>query len=735
MARLTLPEGDPSMGFSPTMDPLTAQLSRKPRLVAPTPRRRLRAAAPPAVLVVLLALTLLALVIASALWVPAARAAGSDGLAPAPALTNDLKVGNTDGSVGLLSPVVARPAILGTVGTLPTATEPVAYAAGSVTVSIIFPQSSGVGGSKHTERWTRTDSYGTPGLTSTGHPKLTPRQVYIVGQIQKALDWWAAEAPAAAHLTFVIPKAGTGAPLQVSVAREPITIASTSDQLWRHPIMAKLGHAAAGSADAPPPETAYDNAVRKANHTDWAFTVYVVDSLHDATLKDKTPGEFPNGSFAYTFALFGPYSVLTYDNATFGPAEFDGVLAHEIGHEFGALDEYAAPAGYPSSGSLFSGYLWVKNLNAVQGGKTNDPCIMRGGSAGLDAYTQSATLSDRGICPSTAGQIGWRVTPPNTLPDVVDTTPTVTLAKPILNGTGATVTGVAAEHPWPPGHNAKGRAFAAGISILTPHALQYSVDGGAWAAVTPTGSGARQSFRFATGTLAAAPAPATTRHVVAVQATTGTTVTSSVVAWTYPTPVVLSLVSSASTIAFGGKVKLTVHAADADAGANADAPTYAIGFLPGVVVGPQGGAAATQQTVTTAAGGSAAVTAAPRFTTTFKATLPTPHVPFTAPTPTTPVTVTVAVRALLAAHAAAPSATRVVRVAGSFRPRRAGVPLVLQVRRAGTWTTVAKGRTAATGIFSLAYAARKGTVLLRVSFAGDARNAAATRTLPAIAVP
>ena len=312
----------------------------------------------------------------------------------------------------------------------------------------------------------------------------------------------------------------------------------------------------------------------------------------------------------------------TYDNATYTPANFDGVLAHEIGHEFGALDEYAAPAGYPSSGSLFSGYLWVKNANATQGGTSHDVCIMRGGEEGLRAYQGAATYGgdvsvDGGICPSTRGQIGWRVTR-NGLPDVVDTTPTVTLAKPVLDGSGATVSGVAAEHPWTPGHNAKGRAFAKGISIFVPHDLQYSVDGGAWTAVSPTGSGARQSFSFATGALAPAAAPATTRHVIAVQATTGTTATSTVIAWTNPTPVVLNLASNAAAIAFGGKVKLTVHAADADA------PAYAIGFLPGVVVGPQAGAAATQHAVTTAAGGSAVVTVAPRFTTTFAAALPSP---------------------------------------------------------------------------------------------------------------
>ena len=57
--------------------------------------------------------------------------------------------------------------------------------------------------------------------------------------------------------------------------------------------MAKLLKRVVAAADSPPPERAYDNAVRKADGTDWAFTLYVVDSLQDAKLKDKTPASSP----------------------------------------------------------------------------------------------------------------------------------------------------------------------------------------------------------------------------------------------------------------------------------------------------------------------------------------------------------------------------------------------------------------------------------------------------------
>ena len=678
----------------------------------------------------------LAAVLGLALLVLGPGVASARAAAALPPLTNDLKVPGAVGVAGGAAPAgLAAPSFVGLVSGLPTATEPAAFAAGSVAVSVIFPQSSGAGGTTHTEKWTTLDQYGTKGLTSAAYPNLTPRQVYILGQIQQALDWWAARAPAAAHLSFVLPAYGTlGYPRQVKVAREPIDIASSDDQAWRHPIMARLGFKAASSADAPPPETAYDNAVRKANHTDWAFTVYVVDSLHDdaASTHGKTPGEFPDGAFAYTYDLFGPYSVTTYDDASYGPANFGAVLGHEIGHVFGALDEYAADTGYPSTGSDYSGYLWVRNANAVRGGTTHDVCIMRGGSEGLAAFYGRAYGTDQqvgGICPSTAGQVGWRVTRDG-LPDVIDTTPTVTVAPPTsTDGTTVTVSGRARENAWPPGHNAKGRAFSRGISIFVPHDLQYSIDGGASKAVTTvTASGARVSFGFAVDTSALGDGPyagAPTRHLVTVQATTGTTASGSAVLWAADTPVTLALTAGATTISLGGTVRLTAAASDG---------SYPVGSLAGVVVGPRQGAAPAARMVTTGAGGSAVVAFSPRFTTAFQAAF-APHAGTAEFLPAASGAVTVAVRAALTARAAAPTAAGPVAVTGVFRPLRAGVPLVLQRLAGGAWTTVAHARTTARSTFRLVYKAPAGALRLRVRFAGDARNAAAARALPVVTVP
>jgi hypothetical protein len=657
----------------------------------------------------------------------AAAAAGDRAVIPAglQSLGHDLKLPNAAGATGATQvPGLAAPAILGHLGMLPNATEPAAFAAGSVAVSIIFPQSTARRAGETPESWQTTDPpHGQP------DPTLTDREGYIVGKVSTALAWWAALNPAA-HLTFVIPAAGTrfapqersfnGATVNGKTIDEPIDVPSQDDQAWRHPIMKALGFGANTTADTPPPETKYDNAVRTANGTDWAFTLYCVDSLATTT------GTFPDGAFAYTFDVFGPYTVTTYDNDGYGPESFDGVLAHEIGHVFGALDEYAPPTpGYPSTGDLYSGYLWVRNKNAVRGGTTNDACIMRGGNSGLAAYQGSTSLNDGGICPSTRGQIGWRATR-NGIPDVVDTTPTVTLKPPTLDGSTATVAGVARENPWPPGHNAQGHAFINGISILVPHDVQYSVDGGAWHDVGTAGTAATESFGFTTPALGSGlDSLAPTRHIVEVRATTGTTAAGSVVAWSSPTPVTLALSSGAATIPLGGKVKLTVRASDT----SDPNQSYPIAFLPGVAVGVPGGA---HKTASTGAGGRAVVSFAPRFTATFRAAFqPIAPSPFEA---AEPAFVGVAVRALLKARAGAPSAGRAIHVTGTFRPARSRVPLVLQRLTGGSWKAVARTHTTARSTFRLVYTASAGAVHLRVRFAGDAKNAAAVKALPALVV-
>jgi hypothetical protein len=195
-----------------------------------------------------------------------------------------------------------------------------------------------------------------------------------------------------------------------------------------------------------------------------------------------------------------------------------------------------------------------------------------------------------------------------------------------------------------------------------------------------------------------------------------------VVAWVGQTQVTLALRTATPTITVGAKVKLTLRA-------TCSGTAYPIGFLPGVTVRLGG----VQKTVTTGVAGRAVVSFAPRFTAAVQAAFrPVGQSQFEAAT--SPL-VSVLVRARLAAHAGTPSVARVVRVVGTFRPMRGGVPLALQLLSGGVWKNVARTQTSASAAFSLRYTAHAGMARLRVRFAGDARNAAAAKALPALVVP
>jgi hypothetical protein len=387
---------------------------------------------------------------------------------------------------------------------LPDAKQTTVFAAGSVAVAVVFVESDG-SIDRDSESWARKDRR-YPG----------DRRANVLTRVQSALDWWNGRSPDQS-LDIFLPSAGAyGAPRTVTTGYEPITRPTgdfspdyrRSDAAWRWQVMGKLGYKHDRSDDRPPPERAYADRVRRYNRADWAFVVYVVDSLKDAD------GMFPDGAIAYTSDLYGPYTVLTYDNDGYGFGNFGAVLAHEMGHQFGALDEYEPPyPGYPSTGGLTSGYLGVKNRNAVRGGTTDQLCIMRGSQDTLDSFVSGA------LCTSTVGQTGLRVTNRDGRPDVVDTRPAFTPDQP-LSAPGGTLTlsGVVREQPWPHGLSTVGPTFTKDISIAVPRDVQYRVDGGDWLPMTASdGSFDEPSERWSFTTTALAPG----QHVLEVRATTG----------------------------------------------------------------------------------------------------------------------------------------------------------------------------------------------------------------------
>jgi hypothetical protein len=311
------------------------------------------------------------------------------------------------------------------------------YFIGRVAVGIVLPESDGSADAS-TEDWTEDE------------------RALVLSEITAALDWWAAREPNA-HLTFVYDD-GTAAPVPTSV--EPIGRPATDQSLWIAEIMEKKGYNDPSYFDQ---VRSYNNDLRERANADWAFTVFVVDSSNDSD------NYFSDGHFAYAY-LGGPFFVMTYGNNGYGPENMDAVAAHEVGHIFLALDQYAS-AKQPCTRQ--SGYLGVENQNSAYGDCASDePSIMRGHTL---PYTNGQ------IDEYARGQVGWRDSDGDGILDPVDTTLSVagmTYEVGVEHRNVLTFTGSVQDDPYP-------SPLRRSVVINTIERVQYRVASGEWMDAQP----------------------------------------------------------------------------------------------------------------------------------------------------------------------------------------------------------------------------------------------------------
>lgn len=295
---------------------------------------------------------------------------------------------------------------------------------GNVVVSVIFVESDG-GMDPNIENWT------------------DDRKTQVMTKIMSGLDWWTQQNPRA-KLTF------TYVTQTKTTKYEPITRPYYDEALWIPEIMTKLGYSGSRFAST----RSYDNDLRNNYGGDWAYTIFVVDSLIDSN------GKFADGYFAYSY-LGGPYTVMTYDNNGYGIANMDVVIAHETGHIFNALDEYA---GASSPNTYSNGYFPTINGNHEYSGLANDnTSIMRGGLRwGLDSWAKL--------------MVGWRDLDNNGREDIVDQNPVITVSQPqnLSNATG--FTGTARIKVLPRQSNASGYGF----TVDSIHDIEYRLRNNEW---------------------------------------------------------------------------------------------------------------------------------------------------------------------------------------------------------------------------------------------------------------
>src|SRR3972149_1401197 len=254
------------------------------------------------------------------------------------------------------------------------------YMIGRVAVGVILPESDGT-------------------IDAELNTWSADQRQRVLAEVRAGLEWWSRQAPQA-NLTFVIDDHTTD---PIATGYEPIRHPQYEEGLWIGDVMSRLGYA--GGSYWTHLRT-YVNDLRERYDTDWAFAIFVVNSAGD------TDAAFADRYFAYAY-IGGPFLVMTYNNAGYGIDNMDAVAAHETGHVFRALDQYAS-ANIVCTAK--SGYLGVETQNSQRAGcASNLPSIMRGG---IYPYTANA------IDPHARGQIGWRDSDGDGLFDPVDTTPT-----------------------------------------------------------------------------------------------------------------------------------------------------------------------------------------------------------------------------------------------------------------------------------------------------------------------
>jgi hypothetical protein len=316
---------------------------------------------------------------------------------------------------------------------------------GKVVVAIVFPESSGAT-DPNMETWSEA------------------RKTQAISEIMAGHQWWTKQNPRSPlSFTYVVRTLPT--------RYEPITRPYYHEQYWIPDTLASLGYSGTRFTAT----RDYANDLRKQFHTDWAFIIFVVDSQNDYD------GKFSDGYFAYAY-LGGPFIVMTYDNGGYGITNMDVVAAHESGHIFNALDEYAGASG-PSDYSF--GYFPTINGNHEWSAIANDTnSIMRGGLRwGLDAWAKL--------------MIGWRDLNNNNVDDILDQTPEIVISPQTQSSQGQTVVQGEAKISVLP---RQGNSNGYGMTLDTIAKVEYRFGAdGEWTEASPVDgnfNGAKETFQI-----------------------------------------------------------------------------------------------------------------------------------------------------------------------------------------------------------------------------------------------
>ena len=219
--------------------------------------------------------------------------------------------------------------------------------------------------------------------------------------ISEGLAWWEdtlALQGSVHSLNFILDFTYANAP--VSTGYEPISRHSNDYLLWAEDFLSEAGFNSPASLSED--IRAFNHAQRSAQGADWAFTIFVVNAADDPNGRFESGGDF---SLAFAFSG-GRFFVMPSGR----PAS---TVAHETGHIFWALDEYAGTRSYFEH----RGYYNTQNLNAVD--NTLEP------ETRVDSLMASASLRQHAFLnhtssPTSLEMVGWKDSDGNGIFDVLD---------------------------------------------------------------------------------------------------------------------------------------------------------------------------------------------------------------------------------------------------------------------------------------------------------------------------
>ncbi len=339
-------------------------------------------------------------------------------------------------------------------------------------VHIIFPESNG-DLDLNQENWIQQD------MTTM-----------LIG-ISAGLDWWAARYGPARWKTVI------STTWQVATPWEPIRHPSGFEATWVDDLMDTLGY---GGADYFAKVRNFNNNYLVDADEAWFVTIFAVNSQVDPD------GKFTNGRYDWSY-FGGPYMVLTWDSGQWGNANTDYLTAHELGHTFYALDEYAG-----CSDDSLSGYLDQPNGNCIEGPEPVVECIMENNTL--------AEFTNGSVCNFCRNIIGWMDSDGDSIPDIVDHPPLLA-----LNGYGGSTacgalswSGSVIPEVEPNVNHVRystGSSSGDSINVTSVSIVEYRLDGAVWQAATPDDG----SWDEANETYSFLASPAWGTHDVEVRAT------------------------------------------------------------------------------------------------------------------------------------------------------------------------------------------------------------------------